>query len=85
MSDTAWIETIDEEEATGKVAEAYEVCGDRRTGRVAHIYKVHSLSPRAMLDHRTLYRTLIFGPSPLKRYQREMIGTVVSSLYDCHY
>lgn len=85
MPDTAWIETIDEEEATGELAGAYEICGDSSTGRVAHIYKVHSLSPQAMLDHRALYRTLIFGPSPLKRYQREMIGTVVSSLYDCHY
>jgi hypothetical protein len=47
--------------------------------------KIHSLSPRSMTAHRTLYRTLMFGPSPLKRYQREMIGVVVSALNDCHY
>jgi hypothetical protein len=76
---------IDEEEATGELAEAYEVSASKNTGRVAHIYKIHSLNPRSLLDHRALYRTLLFGPSPLKRYQREMIGTLVSSLYDCHY
>jgi hypothetical protein len=38
-----------------------------------------------MLDHRALYRTLMFGPSPLKRYQREMIGVVVAALNQCLY
>jgi len=32
-----------------------------------------------------MYRTLMFGPSPLKRYQREMIGTVVSVINHCRY
>jgi len=38
-----------------------------------------------MLDHRALYRTLMFGHSPLRRYQREMIGMAVSALNGCHY
>ena len=45
----------------------------------------HSLNPKSMLDHRALYDTLMFGPSPLRRYQREMIGVVVSALNECHY
>ncbi len=85
MSDIAWITTVDEAEASGDLAAAYAECADRKTGHVAHIYKIHSLNPGAMLAHRALYRTLLFGPSPLKRYQREMIGTVVSALNDCHY
>jgi alkylhydroperoxidase family enzyme len=52
---------------------------------VPHILKVHSLNPRSLLAHRTLFRTLMFGRSPLKRYQREMIATLVSVLNHCHY
>jgi len=85
MPDAAWIDTVDEKQAEGEVAEAYLQAADRATGRVAHILKVHSLNPRSLLAHRTLYRTLMFGRSPLERYQREMIGTVVSALNGCHY
>ena len=81
----AWVDTVDEGDAAGELADAYAKCADSTIGRVGHIYKVHSLSPRTMVQHRALYRTLLFGPSPLKRYQREMIGTVVSALNDCHY
>ncbi len=81
----AWITTIDEDEAGDALAEAYQRCADKNTGRAAHIMKVHSLSPQSMLDHRALYRTLMFGPSPLKRYQREMIGVVTAALNQCEY
>jgi hypothetical protein len=85
MAEAAWITTIDEEDASGELAMAYAECTDPATGRAAHILKVHSLSPRSMLAHRALYRTLMFGPSPLRRYQREMIGVVVSALSECVY
>jgi alkylhydroperoxidase family enzyme len=83
--EAAWISTVDEAEASAELAAAYAQAVDRATGRVAHIFKVHSLNPRSLLAHRTLYRTLMFGGSPLERYQREMIGTVVSALNGCHY
>jgi alkylhydroperoxidase family enzyme len=83
--EAAWIGTVDEAEASGEVAAAYAQAVDRATGRVAHIFKVHSLNPRSLIAHRTLFRTLMFGSSPLERYQREMIGTVVSALNGCHY
>jgi len=85
MKKTAWIETIDEADADAELRAAYEQCVEKSVGRVAHIMKVHSLNPPAMLAHRALYKTLMFGPSPLQRYQREMIGTVVSGLNACHY
>jgi alkylhydroperoxidase family enzyme len=85
VPEVAWIETIDENEADAELRRAYEGCADSTTGRAANIMKVHSLSPRSMLDHRALYRTLMFGPSPLKRYQREMIGVVVAALNNCVY
>jgi hypothetical protein len=82
---TAWIETIPEAQASGEVSDAYATCGDRKTGNVDHIMKIHSLNPRSMLDHEQLYRTLMYGRSPLTRPQREMIGTVVSALNHCVY
>lgn len=82
---TAWIKTVDEQEADGDVAKAYQVCGDRKTGQVDHIMKIHSLNPQSMLDHEQLYKTLMYGKSPLKRTQREMIATVVSTLNHCVY
>jgi hypothetical protein len=85
MTEAAWITTVDEEEATGELEVAYEECADRKVGRAAHILKVHSLNPKSMVAHRRLYRVLMFGPSPLRRYQREMIGTLVSALNECHY
>jgi len=81
----AWIEVVDEADADEALSAAYEQCADAATGRAAHIMKVHSLHPQSMLDHRALYETLLFGHSPLKRYQREMIGTVVSAANSCHY
>ncbi len=81
----AWIETVDEQDADGDVADAYAVCGDHKTGQVDHIMKIHSLNPQSMLDHEQLYRTLMYGKSPLSRAQRELIGTVVSALNHCLY
>jgi alkylhydroperoxidase family enzyme len=85
VPEAAWITTIDEQEASGDVAQAYLQAAHRDTGRVAHILKVHSLNPRSLIAHRSLHRILMFGRSPLERYQREMIGTVVSALNGCHY
>ena len=85
MTKPAWITTIEENSADQEVATTYERCADPTTGRAANIMKIHSLNPQSMLDHRALYRTLMFGRSPLKRPQREMIGVVVSALNHCHY
>jgi alkylhydroperoxidase family enzyme len=82
---TAWIETIDENDAVGELVDAYATCGDPESGQVDHVMKIHSLNPRSMLDHERLYRTLMYGPSPLQRPQREMIAVVVSSLNNCRY
>lgn len=81
----AWIDVIDDTGAGEELAAAYSQCADSATGRAAHIMKVHSLHPQSMLDHRALYETLLFGRSPLKRYQRELIGTVVSAINGCLY
>jgi alkylhydroperoxidase family enzyme len=85
LTEAAWIDVIDERDAEADLASAYKECAGPGAGGVANIMKAHSLNPRSMLDHRALYRTLMFGRSPLKRYQRELIGTLVSALNGCHY
>ncbi len=81
----AWIETVPEAEAKGELQRAYQRAGDAKSGRVDHIMKIHSLHPASLVDHLHLYKTLMYGDSPLTRAQREMIGVVVSAINRCEY
>jgi alkylhydroperoxidase family enzyme len=38
-----------------------------------------------MRDSIRLYSSIMFGPSPLTRAQREMIAVVTSTVNQCHY
>ncbi|MFW6201637.1 MAG: hypothetical protein ACOC8B_03605 [Gemmatimonadota bacterium] len=80
----SWIRTIDESDATGPLARVYEeIAGAGR--RVANILKIQSLHPAGLREHDALYRTLMFGPSPLSRTEREAIAVVVSKTNGCRY
>lgn len=57
----------------------------RRAGRIWHIVSIQSQLPEVMQDSMRLYQSIMFGPSPLSRAQREMIGVVTSTVNDCHY
>jgi alkylhydroperoxidase family enzyme len=52
---------------------------------LANIVASHSLNPEAVEAHVALYRTIMFGESPLTRTEREAIGVTVSAANDCHY
>jgi alkylhydroperoxidase family enzyme len=52
---------------------------------MAHILASHSLNPAALEAHLGLYRTIMFGESPLSRAEREAIAVAVSAANDCHY
>ena len=80
----AWIETVPESAAEGRLAKIYGRAV-ARAGGVANILKVSSLDPPALEAHMSLYRALMFGDSELSRAQREMIATTVSWTNDCHY
>ncbi|MFQ5838151.1 MAG: peroxidase-related enzyme [Thermoplasmata archaeon] len=80
----SWIDVVEPEEASGRLAEVYEEIG-RRRGRVANIYKIHSLNPDALRGHLDLYMSLLYRRDGLARAQREMIGVLVSSLNSCRY
>jgi len=80
----AWIRTIDEDEAEGKLAELYRRLVEP-WGGVDNILKVHSLNPASLKAHFELYKVVMRGRSPLTRAQREMIAVVVSAANRCHY
>lgn len=78
-----WIESVGPDEAEGALAEAYERISRGRP--MDHILEIHTLHPQSLLDHYALYRTSMFGPSPLSRVEREAIAVVVSASNDCFY
>lgn len=80
----AWIKTIDEDQAEGRLAKLYKRVREP-WGGVDNIFKIHSLNPASAGGHLELYRTLMRGKSPLSAAQREMIAVVVSSANRCHY
>lgn len=79
----AWIDRVLPDEAEGKLAEAYERIS--RGQPLDHILEIHTLHPQSLIDHYALYRTSMFGPSPLTRVERESIAVVVSAANDCFY
>jgi alkylhydroperoxidase family enzyme len=50
-----------------------------------NILASHSLNADALEAHERLYRTIMFGDSPLTRSEREAIAVAVSAANDCHY
>ncbi|MCF8302345.1 MAG: peroxidase-related enzyme [Bacteroidales bacterium] len=80
----AHIEVIEPEEATGRLKEIYDDLA-RKRGKIAEVHKIQSLNPESIVHHMDLYLTIMFGKSPLKRVQREMMGVVVSKANQCEY
>jgi uncharacterized peroxidase-related enzyme len=79
----AWIQWVDEENATGTLRELYDRCGG--PDGIDHILKIHSLNPESLRGHYEYYRHLMHGPSQLSRREREMIAVVVSASNHCFY
>ncbi|MFQ5426038.1 MAG: carboxymuconolactone decarboxylase family protein [Gaiellales bacterium] len=52
---------------------------------MANILGSHSLNHDALRAHVRLYRTIMYGDSPLSRSEREAIAVTVSAANDCHY
>jgi alkylhydroperoxidase family enzyme len=72
------------DEAVGVVKQEYDAA-IRRAGRIWNIVSIQSQLPEVMRDSLRLYGSIMFGPSPLSRAQREMIAVVTSSSNECHY
>jgi hypothetical protein len=80
----AHIRLVRDDEATGPLAKAFRAALER-AGKVWGIVRLMSPNPPVLDASMGMYRALMFGPSPLSRAQREMLGTVVSRLNDCFY
>ncbi|MCY3790035.1 MAG: carboxymuconolactone decarboxylase family protein [Gemmatimonadetes bacterium] len=79
-----YIDTIPLKRATGLLKKQYEA-SLARAGRIWGIVSIMSPNPRAMKVSMDFYKTLMYGPSPLSRGQREMLAVVVSATNHCVY
>ncbi|MEO1054529.1 MAG: peroxidase-related enzyme [Bacteroidota bacterium] len=79
-----FIEVIQHDQAEGELKEIYDNLVATR-GKLAEVHKIQSLNPKSIVNHMDLYMTIMFGKSPLKRYQREMIAVIVSVSNQCEY
>lgn len=79
-----YIEVIQHDQARGRLKDIYDNLVKTR-GKLAEIHKIQSLNPESIVNHMDLYMTIMFGRSPLKRYQREMMAVVVSAANNCQY
>jgi alkylhydroperoxidase family enzyme len=80
----SWIEQIPANEATGLLKKVFDQA-IARAGRVWNIVHIMSQNPPVLRDSIRLYGSIMYGPSPLTRVQREMLAVVVSAESSCHY
>ena len=81
----AWIQTVNETDATGIVKAEYDAA-IARAGELYNIVKLFSARPKSMRAFVELYKVVMHDEDcPLSRMQREMIATVVSKVNECHY
>lgn len=79
-----YIKIIEYDEASGELKNIYDSLKQNR-GKLAQVHKIQSLNPESITAHMDLYMTVMFGQSPIKRAQREMIAVVVSAANNCEY
>ena len=80
----AHIEAIPYEESTGELKAIYDSLIATR-GKLAEVHTIQSLNPATIVSHMNLYKDILFGQSPLKRYQWEMMAVIVSAANQCDY
>ena len=81
----ARITVIPDDDWEGELAELYPRVMDPAWGRVDNILTVHSLNPRGMAAHQSLYESAMSGTATLRKVERELIALVVSLTNGCHY
>lgn len=78
------VHVFEYDEATGITRREYDKAL-RRAGRIWNIVSIQSQLPEVMRDSMRIYQSIMFGPSPLSRAQREMMAVVTSQANECHY
>lgn len=79
----AWIKVVQEDEATGELAEYYRASTEQGR-RVPNVHKLMSLNPKAMEAIDAFQRSWRENGALLPRH-REMVALVTSALNRCHY
>ncbi len=80
----AWIEEITPDRATGALKHELDEAIER-AGHVLNIVQVMSVNPLVLKTSMGFYASIMFGSSPLSRFQRELLATVVSAELNCRY
>ncbi len=80
----AWIEEITADRATGPLKRELDKAIER-AGRVWNIVQVMSVNPLVLKTSMGFYASIMLGSSPLSRFQRELLATVVSAELNCRY
>lgn len=79
-----YIEQIGIAQATGFLKKQFDTAVER-AGRLWHIIHIMGQNPRVMDASMKFYGALMFGTSPLSRWQREMLAVVTSKANGCFY
>jgi alkylhydroperoxidase family enzyme len=79
-----YIKQIAVSDATGFLRKLFDEAL-ARAGRLWNIVHVMSQNPRVMDSSMKFYGAVMFAPSPLARWQREMLAVVTSRANDCFY
>lgn len=80
----AYIETIHEMDADGKLAALYQRYGNP-DGTVDNVLKLHSLNPESLEAHAQLYVQAMHRSVDVSRIELEIIAVTVSRLNGCEY
>jgi uncharacterized peroxidase-related enzyme len=80
----AWVQTVAEEAAAGKLREVYERVRER-AGVVPNVARVQSLRPETTGHGFALYCQVMDAPTGITRRERVLIATVVSKVNGCLY
>lgn len=78
------VHVLAHEDTSGVARREYDAAM-RRAGRIWNIVSIQSQLPEVMRDSMRLYSSIMYGPSPLSRAQREMMAVVTSQVNECHY
>ncbi len=81
----ARIETVPDDSWDGELGKLYPTVVDPKYGRVDNIIAVHSLNPRGLAAHQSLYGSAMASTASLRKVERELIALVVSLENHCHY
>ncbi len=81
-----WIKTVEEEDATGDIAELYQEARSKNArGRVPPMIKVLSIRPGVARAKEDLRNQVLGDASSLGAKRADMISLVVSGLNDCRF